>query len=92
MPTKLVTFRMDEHVKNEFDSFCEEIGLSASGMFNMFARTVIREKRIPFEISTDPFYSDRNLRALSESAQDADAGRFVASATANDFDAFVAGL
>jgi len=92
MPVKLVTFKMDERVKYDFDAFCEEVGLSASGMFNLFARTVIREKRIPFEISVDPFYSERNMRILSESAADADAGRFAASSAANDFDELVAGL
>ena len=92
MSTKLVTFRMDEEIKEEFDSFCYEVGISASGMFNMFARTVVRERRIPFEIGIDPFYGEKNMRALNESIKDADAGRFVASSTVDDFDALVAGL
>ncbi|MCL1797059.1 MAG: type II toxin-antitoxin system RelB/DinJ family antitoxin [Eggerthellaceae bacterium] len=92
MSTKLVTFKMDEQVKNDFDSFCLEVGLSASGMFNMFARTVIREKRIPFEINADPFYGERNTRALLESIKDADAGKFAATATVDEFDALMAGL
>jgi len=92
MSTKLITFRMDEEVKEEFDTFCSEVGISASGMFNMFARTVVRERRIPFEIRSDPFYSESNMRVLLESVMDADAGNFVASSTVDDFDAFVAGL
>jgi len=92
MSTKLVTFRMDEEVKKDFDSFCSEVGISASGMFNMFAKTVVREKRIPFEISIDPFYGEKNARVLLNSAKDADAGKFVASSTVDDFEALVAGL
>ena len=87
MSTKLVTFRMDEEVKEEFDSFCGEVGISASGMFNMFARTVVREKRIPFEIGIDPFYGEKNMRVLQESIKDANAGKFAASANVDDFDA-----
>ncbi len=48
MATKLVTFKMDEEVKTEFDQFCIEVGISASNAFNMFAKTVVRERRIPF--------------------------------------------
>jgi DNA-damage-inducible protein J len=92
MSTKLVTFRMDEQDKAEFDQFCSEVGISVSNAFVMFAKTVVRERRIPFEIATDPFYSEENLRALRRSASDADAGRFAAQASFDDFDALVAGL
>ena len=46
-----VNIRMDESTKIAFDKFCEEIGLSVSSAFNIFAKTVVREQRIPFEIS-----------------------------------------
>ncbi|MBQ9428233.1 MAG: type II toxin-antitoxin system RelB/DinJ family antitoxin, partial [Clostridia bacterium] len=42
-----VNIRMDEATKIAFDKFCEEIGLSVSSAFNIFARTVVREQRIP---------------------------------------------
>ncbi len=48
-----VNIRMDENTKKEFNAFCNEIGISVSSAFNMFAKTVIREHRIPFEITTD---------------------------------------
>ena len=48
-----VNIRMDENTKKAFDAFCSEIGLSVSSVFNMFAKTVVREQRIPFEISTE---------------------------------------
>ncbi|MBR1532399.1 MAG: type II toxin-antitoxin system RelB/DinJ family antitoxin [Eubacterium sp.] len=48
-----VNIRMDESTKKEFNAFCNEIGISVSSAFNMFAKTVVREHRIPFEITTD---------------------------------------
>ena len=47
-----VNIRMDEATKIAFDKFCAEIGLSVSSAFNIFAKTVVREQRIPFELST----------------------------------------
>ena len=48
-----VNIRMDEATKIAFDAFCEEIGISVSAAFNIFARTVVREKRIPFALTTE---------------------------------------
>ena len=48
-----VNIRMDESTKKAFDLFCSEIGISVSSAFNMFAKTVVREHRIPFELKID---------------------------------------
>ncbi len=48
-----VNIRMDEATKIAFDRFCNEIGLSVSSAFNIFAKTVVREQRIPFELTTE---------------------------------------
>ena len=48
-----VNIRMDEATKVAFDKFCNEIGISVSSAFNIFAKTVVREQRIPFEITTE---------------------------------------
>ncbi len=48
-----VNIRMDEATKKAFDAFCEEIGISVSSAFNIFAKTVVREHRIPFELTTE---------------------------------------
>lgn len=44
---------------------CNDMGLSMSAAFTIFAKTVGRERRIPFEVSADPFYSDNNILELS---------------------------
>ncbi len=42
--------RMDEQLKRQFDALCAEFGMNATTAFNVFARAVVRERRIPFEI------------------------------------------
>ena len=44
--------RMDEALKKQFDSLCQDFGMNASTAINVFARAVVRERRIPFEISS----------------------------------------
>lgn len=44
--------RMDETLKKQFDGLCQEFGMSASTAINVFARAVVRQRKIPFEISS----------------------------------------
>jgi DNA-damage-inducible protein J len=57
---------MDADVKKQLDEFCSNVGMSTSTAINLFARAVLREKRLPFEVTTesDPFYSESNLAHL----------------------------
>jgi addiction module RelB/DinJ family antitoxin len=46
---------MDESLKKQFDNLCTDFGMSASTAINVFARAVVRERKIPFEIvSSEP--------------------------------------
>ena len=42
--------RMDENLKRQFDALCADFGMNATTAFNIFARAVVRERRIPFSI------------------------------------------
>lgn len=42
--------RMDETLKKQFDTLCADFGMTASTAINVFARAVVRERKIPFEI------------------------------------------
>jgi addiction module RelB/DinJ family antitoxin len=42
--------RMDESLKKQFDNLCADFGMTASTAINVFARAVVRERKIPFEI------------------------------------------
>jgi DNA-damage-inducible protein J len=68
--------RMDDGVKRQFDAFCADVGMNASVAVNIFAKTVIREQRIPFEIVArdDPFYSVANQARLKKSLAQINAG------------------
>ena len=43
--------RMDEGLKRQFDGLCQEFGMTTSTAINVFARAVVRERRIPFDIA-----------------------------------------
>lgn len=72
------SIRMDEDLKKQFDFLCSEFGMTASTAINIYARTVVREKKIPFEIKYDgKSISERGLdafNALRASAKDSSAG------------------
>lgn len=59
-----VNFRMDAGLKSSMEQVCEDMGLTMTAAFTIFAKKVSREKRIPFEISADPFYSESNMAHL----------------------------
>ena len=44
------SIRMDGDLKKQFDNLCTDFGMTASTAFNIFARAVVRERKIPFEI------------------------------------------
>ena len=44
--------RMDKNLKQQFDSLCEEFGMTTTTAFNVFARAVVRSRKIPFEIKS----------------------------------------
>ena len=44
--------RMDETLKKQFDCLCQDFGMNASTAINVFARAVVRQRRIPFELSS----------------------------------------
>lgn len=47
------TIRMDKDVKRRFDELCKDFGMSANTAFNIFARAVIRQERIPFDVESE---------------------------------------
>lgn len=59
-----VNFRMDAELKKNMEQVCENMGLSMTTAFTIFAKKVCRERRIPFEITADPFYSESNMSHL----------------------------
>lgn len=77
MAQTLVNIRMDADLKQNMEAVCHELGMNMTTAFTIFAKKMSREKRIPFEVSTDPFYSAANLEHLRRSRAALDAGKGV---------------
>jgi len=72
-----INIRMDEKLKEEFNEFCENVGLNMSVAFNIFARAAVSKQRIPFPIEADPFYSKSNQEHLKKALEQLENGKGV---------------
>ena len=77
MAQAMVNFRMDAALKQSMEQVCREMGMSMTTAFTIFAAKVCREKRIPFEINADPFYSESNMAHLRRGVAALNAGEGV---------------
>ena len=77
MALATLTARVDEKDKASFDTFCSNVGLNTSTAINLFVKAVLRENRIPIEITqtTAPFFSKANTAYVKKSAQELKAGK-----------------
>lgn len=63
--------RMDSQLKNEFSLICEDFGMPVSTAITLFAKAVVREHRIPFEIKSDlPNTLTRQTIELAENGKE----------------------
>ena len=63
-----VNFRIEDEIKANAEQALKEMGLTMSSAITMFLVKVARERRIPFEVSADPFYSAANMAELERRA------------------------
>ena len=70
-----VNFKLDADVKKSMERACSDMGLSMSAAFAIFARKVALERRIPFEVSADPFWYEANVRHLENVMRDVRDGK-----------------
>lgn len=70
-----VNFRIDEDVKEKAESALTDMGLTMSAAITMFLTKVGKERRIPFEVTADPFYSESNMRYLEHVMSDVKTGK-----------------
>lgn len=73
MSQTTVSIRMDDDLKRGFDQICNDLGLSMSTAVTMLAKKMTREKRLPFDVSVDPFYSEQNMARLRKSIAEMEA-------------------
>lgn len=84
MAQTTVSIRMDDTLKKNMEETCSELGMTMTTAFIMYAKKVTRERRIPFEVSIDPFYSDENMKHLKKSIQNLESGKGKAHDLARD--------
>ncbi len=77
MAQAMINFRMDEELKKSMEETCRDLGLSMTTAFTIFAKKMTREKRIPFDVSVDPFYSESNMSYLKKVVEDIESGKAV---------------
>ena len=76
MSQATLNVRIDSQLKKQFEDLCVDFGMTPSTAVNVFVKTLVRERRIPFEIAAprDPFYAEANMKRLRESIQQLDSG------------------
>lgn len=76
MSQTTLNVRMDSQLKKQFEDLCCDFGMTPSTAVNVFARALVRERRIPFEIAAprDPFYAEANMKRLRESIRQLESG------------------
>lgn len=70
-----ISLRIDDETKRNAERTFDNIGLSMSTAINIFLKAVVRENRIPFELSADPFFSSTNISELERRVMDIRSGK-----------------
>lgn len=60
-----LTITLDDEDKKNISEFCDYIGMTVSGLYNVFTKTVLREGRIPFEIGIEK-PNRKTIKAMKE--------------------------
>ena len=65
MSTTSITVRMDTNLKKQVETLFDDMGLTMTTAITLFAKAVVRQNKIPFEIAADPFYGESNMARLT---------------------------
>jgi DNA-damage-inducible protein J len=72
-----VQVRVDESLRAQAQAVAAGMGLDLASAVRMFLAQMVRENRLPFQPSGDPFYSVENQAALAQSIAALNAGKMV---------------
>lgn len=81
-----ISIRIDEDLKKQFEKFCSDTGMTMTTAFNIFVKKAVKEQRIPFEITADPFYSAANIKRLEKAIKDVEEGKLTVHEPVEDED------
>jgi len=71
MAQTTVSIRMDEGLKKQFEWLCGELGMNITTAITVFAKTAVRERRIPFDIKLTPLVPQKALEDMTKEEFDA---------------------
>lgn len=63
-----VNVKLEEDIKKEFEQVCDNLGITMTAAFTMLAKQMVREQRIPFEVTMNP--SDQRMKAYYDKQRD----------------------
>ncbi|KWZ77956.1 type II toxin-antitoxin system RelB/DinJ family antitoxin [Anaerococcus tetradius] len=70
-----INIRVDDEIKKRAEIVCNDIGISLSSAINIYLKKLGREYKIPFELSADPFYSEKNIKYLEQKLEEYKSGK-----------------
>ncbi|GHU86706.1 DNA damage-inducible protein [Spirochaetia bacterium] len=87
MASTSITIRMDSDLKNQAEMLFDDMGMNMTTAFTVFAKTVVREGKIPFEIKGDTLYSKEHRAYLDEAIDAMNTGKRIVSKTMAELEA-----
>lgn len=70
--------RIDEELKKQAEALFAEFGMNMTTAITIFAKAVVRERKIPFEIkASDDFFNETNQAILMQSIEQLTQGNTV---------------
>lgn len=60
-----VNVKLEEDIKKEFEQVCDNLGITMTAAFTMLAKQMVREQRIPFEVTMNPS-SEHRMRVYND--------------------------
>lgn len=70
-----VTVRVDDETKLKASNIAEDFGFDLSSVTRAFYRQMVRERRIPLNLSYEPTPNEQTLAAIYEAEEIAQTGR-----------------
>ena len=60
MYRSIYSLNMDTELRSDMEEVCKEMGMSLNTALILFMKKVVRDRKIPFEITADPLAAEKN--------------------------------
>jgi DNA-damage-inducible protein J len=77
LKTMSITTRVSPEIKAQAEEITSKLGINVSEAISIFLAQLVIHKGLPFEVTTDPFYSPSHVAYLKSAAADLNAGKKV---------------